>query len=675
MTGIWIYDIETLSNLFTYVAKNRDTGEIFTQYIWDEDEYRHANLKALQKHIWKCTGMVGYNNLNFDYPVIDYLLKADLGELPASKLYDKAQEVISTKYPAIRNPSIRQLDLFKLWHFDNKAKITSLKKLQIAMKWDNVADMPIHHSETITTKEQVQEVMSYNINDVLSTEKFYELSEDKIGLRREIENKYGLKCVNYSDSKIGESLMLHLYSNAVNIPSSTLKNMRTNRNTFSFKDCIPSHINFQTSEFNELLTYLRGIEVTELKDSFKYSFEYDNFTYELGTGGIHGCIKPNVYESDDEYLIVDADVASLYPSIAIVNGYYPEHLGEEFAKVYEEGIVKPRLKAKKEGDKTMANGLKLAANSVYGKSNSRFSWLYDPLYTLKTTITGQLDLCMLGEMLATGVRDLTMLQINTDGLTVKIPRSERRRMYEICQEWERITNLILEYVPYSKMIIRDVNNYIAVSTEGKVKRKGAAFKLNSEIIRDGEYHKPLNQGVVKDAVSKYFLNLVPVEESIRQCKDVLMFTKTFNATKGWTANLFTEYQLIPQQKTNRYVITTDGMGFKKVHDDGREIEIEAGRKVAILNNLSTTPLDLSVIDYDYYIEEAYKIIHKIDGTEEAELLKKKAEKELLKREKEEANWMKYCWNKPPTKRQLILYGKDWLLEKYGTPKTKEELNS
>src|SRR5690606_15628531 len=142
----------------------------------------------------------------------------------------------------------------------------------------------------------------------------------------------------------------------------------------------------------------------------------------LGTGGIHGCIKPGVYESTDDMIIVDSDVASLYPSLAIANNLYPEHLGEEFASIYENGIVKPRLEAKRTGDKVMADGFKLSANSVYGKSNSEYSWLCDPLYTLKTTLSGQLSLCMLSEMLMTRIPELTMLQINTDGLTVVIPR-------------------------------------------------------------------------------------------------------------------------------------------------------------------------------------------------------------------------------------------------------------
>jgi DNA polymerase elongation subunit (family B) len=115
---------------------------------------------------------------------------------------------------------------------------------------------------------------------------------------------------------------------------------------------------------------------------------------------------PGVYKN-----VRKVDVASLYPSLGITLNLYPEHLGEQFSKIYEDGIVKPRLEAKKNGDKVMADGFKLSANSVYGKSNSEYSFLYDPLYTLKTTLSGQLALCVLSEMLMTRVPNLKMLQI------------------------------------------------------------------------------------------------------------------------------------------------------------------------------------------------------------------------------------------------------------------------
>lgn len=114
------------------------------------------------------------------------------------------------------------------------------------------------------------------------------------------------------------------------------------------------------------------------------------------------------------------------------------------------------MKAKKEGNNVLSDGFKLAANSVYGKSNDINSFLYDPKFTMQITLNGQLLLTMLAENLVNKLINVQVLQINTDGITVRIPRTEVELYYDICKQWEKITSLQLEYVEYSKMVIRDV---------------------------------------------------------------------------------------------------------------------------------------------------------------------------------------------------------------------------
>lgn len=677
---VFIYDVETLYNCFTYIGIARDSDEIVKFVIWKEKN----EIYELLTHLSNCSGQIGFNNLNFDYPIIHYIIKERNklvqldGDKIAKLIYKKAQSVISQEYSVVKESEmvIPQLDLFRIWHYDNKARMTSLKKLEIAMNFPNVQDMPYSHEHKIKTEKEVEEILDYNLNDVEATKTFYFKTTDKLDLRKGLRQKYGLDCFNFPDSKIGEQLMLKLYCHYTNQSEDEIKRKRTHRTLFKFVECIPQYIKFQTPEFNQLLDYLKSIEVKELKESFKYSFEYNGFTFDLGTGGIHGCIKPGVYKTDEEFIIVDADVASLYPSLAITLNLYPEHLGEQFSQIYEEGIVKPRLEAKKAGDKVMADGFKLSANSVYGKSNSEYSFLYDPLYTLKTTLAGQLALCMLSEMLMIRVPNLTMLQINTDGLTVSIPWEHKRLYWEICQEWEAQTKLILEYVAYSQMIIRDVNNYIAVSQkDNKVKYKGT-FKPNHEMIKDREYHKSLSQGIVSLAVADYFLKGIPVEQTIKESNDIYLFCKTYNATHGWKCETVdSQGNIETQQKTNRYYISNDGKTFRKLKDD-RIIEIEAGGTLVTIFNKFEEPIYSTItgkhfgnynINYDYYINECYKIIHKIDGTEERLEQERKEAREKAKLEKEYENYKKYCLDKVPTQRQFDLYKKDWLIEKYGVP--------
>lgn len=685
--GVWIYDIETLKNCFTYYAINRDTEQEVFFVIWDDINH----LPQLLEHLSSIKGQIGFNNINFDYPVLhkiinsQSLLSGYSCEEIADFIYNEAQTVISTEFSSIKENqmTIPQLDLFRIWHFDNKAKMTSLKKLQIAMGYDNVQDMPYKHDSVITDINQVVEIIEYNRNDVISTFEFYKKTIPKLDLRRGIKNTYGLNCLNYSDSKIGEELMLKLYCNSTGKQEQQVKKLRTRRREFKFNECIPLYVNFKTDNFNSLLEYLKTIVVTELKQSFSYTFEYKGFEFDLGTGGIHGCIKPGVYEADDNFVIIDSDVASLYPSLAIANNLYPQHLGEEFARIYENGIVKPRLEAKRNGDKVMADGFKLSSNSVYGKSASEYSFLYDPLYTLKTTLAGQLSLCMLSEMLLTSIPDLTMLQINTDGLTSRLPKSDVDKYYEICKDWERITKLVLEHVEYSKMIIRDVNNYVAVSIDGKVKNKGL-FKTNEEMINDGEYHKSFSQGIVPVALSKFFLEGVEVEKTIRECTDIYLFCKTGNTTGSWVAETFDVDEngeilnLCPMQKNNRYYLSKSGVRFRKSTTkikDGEEVftstEYEADKRVVIFNKFKHFD-DFSSydVDYDYYVEECYKILDVISGEAERREIERREEVERLKKEREENNFIKFCVDKIPTVRQYEMYKKDWLIEKYGEIQTR-----
>jgi len=135
-----IFDIETLSNCFTYSAVERDSNNILKFVIWKGKN----DLYDLLVHLTNVKGMIGFNNINFDYPVIHYILKEREkliqmdGDKIAKLIYKKAQSVISQEYSAIKETEvlIPQLDLFRIWHYDNKARMTGLKKLETTTKYN-----------------------------------------------------------------------------------------------------------------------------------------------------------------------------------------------------------------------------------------------------------------------------------------------------------------------------------------------------------------------------------------------------------------------------------------------------------------------------------------------------------------------------------------------------------
>lgn len=631
---VWVYDIETLKSCFTYTAINIDTQEIVKYVIHkDRDDFSH-----LINHLNLCKGQIGFNNVNFDYPVIHYMMdlywrlirnckKSFLYDESPSEIalmiYNKAQQIIDSqetygnfyKTVAIKQSEVKipQLDLFKIWHFNNPARATSLKALQIAINYPNVMESPISHTKEDITLEEVEQILEYNLNDVLSTYEFYKKSLDKIQLRKKIKKKYNLPCTNFSDTKIGESLTLKLYSELSDQDEYEVKQRRTYRDSINLSECIFDYIEFKTIIFKNLLDKFKSVIITNTKDGFKESVIYNKHKFEYGQGGLHSCCKPGIYISDNEYCIYDLDVASLYPNIAIKNKLYPEHLGEEFVDVYAD-IVKQRLQAKREGNLIISDALKLSANSIYGKSNDENSFLYDNKFTMSITINGQLLLTMLIESLC-DTFNCEILQSNTDGITMKFHRKYIEDYFQICKEWENKTQLELEFVEYYKMIIADVNNYIAVRTDNKIKYKGR-FEINKE------YHKDPSFRIIPLALSEYFVKGIPVEQTIKNHRNIYDFCgrQKFKSDSygeiNWidydqSGNAFRQQQ--KQQRNVRYYISIGGCTFIKRYTKGTSEYINKGYTVTIFNKYEELPFDIYGINYSFYINECKKEIEQIEN--------------------------------------------------------------
>jgi hypothetical protein len=408
--------------------------------------------------------------------------------------------------------------------------------------------------------------------------------------------------------------------------------MRTYRKSIKISDIIFPYVKFNSDIFNLVLNHFKNLEIKDTKSGSEFSVNYKDFQFDYGSGGIHGSISNSIVESDKEYVIIDADVSSLYPSIAIVNGLYPRHLGREFVDIYNQEIVVPRLIAKKEGNKVLADGFKLAANSVYGKSNDVYSWLYDPQYTMATTINGQLLLTMLAEMLME-IDDSKLIQINTDGLTMRIPRDKGTQYYEICEKWMKITKLELEYVEYSKMIIFDVNNYLAFYTNGKYKAKGRCE------FEDIPLHKNKSFAIIPRAFYEYHKNNVEPVEFITNHNNIYDFCAGVKSKRSdkrggnwyqlhWIEN--GDYKTKKLSKTVRYYVSNKGATLIKHSEDGSQSHVEAPvrKGTRILKDWKVTYFNKSVkhndfskydIDYTYYISKVNEWITDIKDKKQLSL--------------------------------------------------------
>ena len=290
--------------------------------------------------------------------------------------------------------------------------------------------------------------------------------------------------------------------------------------------------------------------------------------------------------------------------------------------------------------------LKLALNGTYGASNDEHSPLYDPKFTMMITINGQLSLCMLAEQLLK-IDDLTIIQCNTDGLTYKCRTEDVDRAQKMCDDWQSITKLQLEDAHYSLMHIRDVNNYIAVTTSGKAKLKGAYEWENMAL------HKNHSNVIIAKAAEAFVVHGTPVEQTVMGETDPYNFMARTKVPRSSKCVLMDESGIeTEQQNTVRYYVSKTGGTLIKIMpalDKGKivwdctnpetgetervdtkakmqtrtkwgwqitEVELEPeprrfeickGQYVTTCNDMKTFK-GLDDIDYSWYIEQAEKLI-------------------------------------------------------------------
>lgn len=612
----WCYDVETYPNVFTIAFEHCEAP---MRLAFEISEYRDDTAELLDFFGYlhsRFARLVGFNNLGFDYPVIHHFLKMGKGDAPT--LYNKAMAIIEAQNKQERwahavKPSdmfIPQIDLFKIHHFDNNARATSLKALEFNMRSHTIEDLPFPVG-TMLTPEQIVVLKRYNAHDVSETKKFYHHSKDMIAFREELTEKYHRDFINHNDTKIGKDyFVMELEKAGVQVYNFDGKGRtpkQTPRPVIRLRDAILPWIEFRHPELQRVLDWFKQQSITETKGVFKdITATVNGFEFVFGTGGIHGSLSSQIVEADDEYMILDLDVTSYYPNLAIKNGLYPEHLGTKFVSIYSDLFEQRKAYPKKSAESAM---LKLALNGVYGDSNSPFSVFYDPLFTMRITLNGQLLLCLLAENLMLNP-DLQLLQINTDGLTVKIHRDHRVALDMVCDWWQATTRLNLESVEYSKICIRDVNNYLAVSTTGAVKRKGDYDHAKG-------WHQDASALVVPKVAEKVLVEGVSIRQTIENWPDPMDFMARIKVRRP--ATLTWDGQTV--QNTTRYCVTKDGKPLVKIlpalggfdkkgnpRDQLRPQNVKSGWNVTVYNKVTPESLAAMKIDYEFYIQEVEKLV-------------------------------------------------------------------
>lgn len=539
----FVFDYEVYKNFVCVSFQSMLTGKLI---YFELSDWSPSYDKIFFRYILQHATLVGFNSIKYDMVIANLMLN---GCSPAqmkiaSDLMIKAEYSAQDVYKHFKIKSADRLKLNQIDLIEVAPLRASLKIYGGRLHTPFMQDLPFHEATTLTW-EQSRIVKLYNFKDLVHT-RFLRLGlEPQVALRYQMSNEYGIDLRSRSDAQIAETVIseeltkaLGYYPKQPEIAPGTVYRykdpkfltFKTDLMKWVFQQCLNAE--FVVGEHGSIVMpqNLADLEVP-IRDG----------VYRMGIGGLHSSESKRSHIATDDVRILDRDVTSYYPYLILNQGLYPSHLGIHFLVVYR-AIVERRVAAKekgiacgKAGDKVgeaqwkaVAESLKIVVNGSYGKLGSKYSVLYAPDLLIQTTITGQLSLLSLIERME--LAGITVISANTDGVTMKVPKNLQLVYEAIIKDWEIETRFETEETEYLAMYSRDVNNYVALKKPKKagdkveLKGKGAFGNpwADSSRIEPWLHKNPTSQ-ICMDAVKALLVDRVPVEETIRNSKDITKF--------------------------------------------------------------------------------------------------------------------------------------------------------
>lgn len=633
---VYVYDIEVFPNVFHCTVKNTETGELHKFEIscrrnqLDElvnffhtvdTDYTFGDLYTTKIQLNTDKLFCGYNNLHYDNPIINYII--DYYIIMKCKGYIDICRSIFNLSKVITTSSEDDIRAWSKWKYmicfdsfdiltmlySNKLRV-GLKEIQVTMQYKNVQEF-VADWQADLPENQIDSMIEYNINDVNSTEELLNRCKKDVDLRLAIEDEYGVRVLSKDGVNIGMKILTQKYLEKTGQTWYDIKDLRSPMDVIPLSKVILPFIKYDSPILQKVLDNMKGQIVSPGRKGYENKFIFEGLRYSVGVGGIHSVNDPEIVIPKEDEMLIDIDVASLYPSMLIEYGFYPKHLGPEFLEVYRQ-IKDERIEAKHNGNKVKNETLKLALNGLSGNLQNPHNFCYSPFAVMQIRINGQLLLLMLAEKLTQlGCR---IIQANTDGLFVLLKKSVYDSVNKVCGEWEQLTKLTLEEERFKAMYQYAINDYFAITEDDKVKEKGM-------FITTVKLGKGLTPKIIPKAVINFFKNGVPVEETIKGCQDIRDFLMAEKTGKQWHV----EYNNKEQQRTNRFYASTNGAylwKWKEKDTNRFDISIPCPTEkqyqnmltasgVTLLNYLDDKPIEERKINYRYYIMEAYKIIREL----------------------------------------------------------------
>lgn len=616
-----VFDIEVLKNVFTCTCKNTETKQITVFEI----SPRRVDIQGLVTFFYEDYYFVGYNNIHYDNPILNYIIMLynkhyfnsySTRELTES-IFRMSQLVIDKnsdfdlwkEYKYARN--FLSIDLLTMLY--SKALRVSLKEMQVTMQYKNVEEFVVDWHQDLPEKD-IDRLISYNINDVESTEELLYRCKDLLELRIETEKDFGLPCLSLDRVNLGDRLLQLKVMEKTGLNKKQLENMKSPANYVDLEKVIFPWIKFESPILQKKLTDMKNQHnISPGRKGYINTFMFGEMKVTIGVGGIHGDNGTCIIKPNEDELLLDSDVNSLYPSLMRMYHLYPPKLKDVLGQIFPQ-IIDDRLEFKRTGQKNKNETYKYMLNGVSGKMQDETSWLFSPFTVMQVRINGQLLLLMLAErLLKLGCK---LYQINTDGILYKLKKSKYEELQQVLKEWEKLTMLTLETEEFTQFYQLAINDYFGVEPNNKIKKKGF-------FLTDIELGKGLTPKIIPEAIINYFVHNIPVEDTIKSCKDICKFLQAEKTGKQWTV----EYNEQIQQRINRFYVSNSGyyLWKWKLDDTGKKsYQIMLKDHGVRLHNKFYSDEDLQWkysqgetfqsiydIDYQYYINQCIKVIEKL----------------------------------------------------------------
>lgn len=629
-----VFDTEIIGDrwpVFLCCVTILETGERYP--FWQHSDDDRADMIRLFSR--DDLTFVSFNGWDFDYPLVCAAMtgwtEQQLKQLANSIIEGELRYWMTMKQFNIPSYEFDHIDLMEV----APGVKVSLKRYMGRMGYKTMMDMPVAHDQDLPS-DALLAVAKYCFNDCGGTAALFRQLREQMELRVQLSEEHGIDLRSKSDAQIAEAILRKRLG-------ITGKQNRPVPRFITYTP--PDFIQTDNDDIADLITRLsnqrfminQGNGSPEAPDWMIEEFMLGSGSYQVGIGGLHSTHDVRLYvKATDDYLISDFDVASYYPNIIMKCGLIPNlggNRGEQFIEAYRE-IYEQRIAAKRSGNKAVANSLKITLNGTYGKLGSIYSAFYSPDLMLAVCLTGQLNLLILIDQLEK-IEGVKVHSANTDGIMVGFSPTVRDQVLKVFADNSEITGFEYEETPYTKVAMKDVNNYIAVGKDSKVKGKG--------LYADMSLQKNPTMQVCTNAAVAYLTKGVLPEMFIKSQTDMKDFVAIRDVKGGGVQydrmDWVDDWELVEdhgsakniwyskaankkvtrKSKPKAIEVGVGGIPFGRVArwymsflpqppiayvDSGNRVAKTDGGKLC-MNLPDTLPKDL---DYQWYIDESYSLL-------------------------------------------------------------------